>query len=145
MFSSFWFSCSSTMDSCIETNPPNQWHTTFHKTVKVSEFLYHSRNISSKVLLPHRTKPRTKPGFFSFCRTYLHTPANLKAGGDGGVLIVCSFGVSNQVVPAGEHLPAEGEVSFLGSVPSLIGITSHSYREENQTYLHCLWTFRKCR
>lgn len=59
-------------------------------------------------------------------KTTLHTPANLEAGGDGGVLIVCRLRVSYQVVPAGEHLPAEGEVPLLSSVPSLICITSHS-------------------
>lgn len=64
-------------------------------------------------------------GLGLFCKTTLHTPANLEAGGDGGVLIVCSLRVSYQVVPAGEHLPAEGEVALLSSVPSLICITSH--------------------
>lgn len=57
--------------------------------------------------------------------------ANLEAGGDGGVLIVGSFRVSYQVVPAGEHFPAEGEVPLLSSVPSLICVTSHPERKEN--------------
>lgn len=68
-----------------------------------------------------------------FCKTTLHTPANLEAGGDGGVLIVCSLRVSYQVVPAGEHLPAEGEVALLSSVPSLICITSHPEETEPDT------------
>lgn len=57
--------------------------------------------------------------------TNIHTPANLEASGNGGILVVCSLRVSYQVVPAGEHLPAEGEVSLLCSVPSFICITSH--------------------
>ena len=57
--------------------------------------------------------------------TNIHTPANLEASGNGGVLVVCSLRVSYQVVPAGEHLPAESEVSLLCSVPSFICITSH--------------------
>lgn len=56
---------------------------------------------------------------------HAHTHANLKAGGYGGVLIICSFGVSYEVVPAGEHLPAEGELSFITPISSLICITSH--------------------
>lgn len=57
--------------------------------------------------------------------THTHTPTYLKAGGNGSVLIVCSLRVSDQVVPAGEHLPAEGELSLLRPIPSFIWVTSH--------------------
>lgn len=51
--------------------------------------------------------------------------SDLEAGGDGGVLIVCSLRISYQIIPAGEHLPAEGEFSLLCSITSFICITSH--------------------
>lgn len=123
MFSSFWFSCSSTMDSCIGTNPTIQWNTTFDQTVKCLHGSSIFKTYVQRSSLPHSAKP--------FCKTDLQIPANLEAGGDGGVLIVCSFRVSYQVVPAGEHLPAEGEVPLLSSVPSLICVTSHPERKEN--------------
>lgn len=62
------------------------------------------------------------PHIFS---TVLHTPANLEVGGNGGILVVRSLWVSNQVVPASEHLPAEGEVSLLCPITSFICIASH--------------------
>lgn len=54
-----------------------------------------------------------------------NTPADLEAGGDGGIFVVCSLRVSYQVVPAGEHLPAEVEIPLICSVSSLIRITGH--------------------
>lgn len=50
---------------------------------------------------------------------------DLEAGGDGGVLVVCGLRVSYQIIPAGEHLPAEGEFPLLPSITSFICITSH--------------------
>lgn len=55
--------------------------------------------------------------------------SDLEAGGDRGVLIVCSLGVSYQIIPAGEHLPAEGEFSLLSSITSFVCITSHAERK----------------
>lgn len=57
---------------------------------------------------------------------------DLEAGGDGGVLIVCSLRVSYQIIPAGEHLPAEGEFSLLRSITSFICITSHPEKKRHE-------------
>lgn len=51
--------------------------------------------------------------------------SDLKAGGNRGILIVRGLRVSNQIIPAGEHFPAEGKFSFLSSITSFICITSH--------------------
>lgn len=67
---------------------------------------------------------------------------HLEAGGDGGVLIVCSLRVSYEVVPACEHLPAEGEVAFLSSVASLVCVTSHPERRVSAVLLkYCVENF----
>lgn len=50
---------------------------------------------------------------------------NLEAGGDGGKFIVCSFRVSNQIIPAGEHFPAEIKAVIISNT-TLICITGHS-------------------
>lgn len=50
----------------------------------------------------------------------------LKAGGDRGKLIVCSFSVSYQVIPAGEHLPVKIEAVVISNA-GLICITCHPY------------------
>lgn len=49
---------------------------------------------------------------------------NLEAGGDGSKLIVCCFSISYQVVPAGEHFPAEIEAVIIAD-PWFICITCH--------------------
>lgn len=60
--------------------------------------------------------------------------SDLEAGGDGGVLIVCSLRVSYQIIPAGEHLPAEGEFSLLRSITSFICITSHPGKKRHESH-----------
>lgn len=75
-----------------------------------------------------------------FLSTYLQCcplagcDSHLEAGGDRGVLIVCSLRVSYQIVPAGEHFPAEGEFSLLCSITSFVCIPSHS--EKNRDEVH---------
>lgn len=54
------------------------------------------------------------------CRGYL------EAGGDGGVLVVSGLCVANEVIPACEHLPAEGELPFLSITTAYISIFGHS-------------------
>lgn len=51
--------------------------------------------------------------------------ANLEACCNGGILIVCSLGVSNQVVPAGKHFPTKSELSFICTITSFICVSSH--------------------
>lgn len=50
--------------------------------------------------------------------------AHLETGGDGGKLVVCSFRVSYQVVPAGEYFPAEIKAVIISN-PRFICITGH--------------------
>lgn len=52
------------------------------------------------------------------------TNTHLETGGDGGKLVVCSFRVSYQVIPAGEHFPAEIKAVIISN-PRLIRITGH--------------------
>lgn len=50
----------------------------------------------------------------------------LEAGGDGGVLVVSGFGIADEVVPTGEHLPGEGELAFFPVSSADVSIFSHS-------------------
>lgn len=49
----------------------------------------------------------------------------LEAGGNGGIFIVGCLWIPNQVIPAGEHLEAEGEVSTLPLTCTALGIAGH--------------------
>lgn len=70
----------------------------------------------------------------------IHMYTYLKTGGNGGIFIICSLGVSYQVVPAGEHLPAKDKVILLCSVSSYIGITSHpEMKRKNRWNTANLW------
>lgn len=50
---------------------------------------------------------------------------HLEAGCDGGVLVVCRLGVADEVIPAGEHLPSEGELAFVSVAAANICILGH--------------------
>lgn len=51
---------------------------------------------------------------------------DLEASSDGGIFIIRSLRISYEVVPAGEHLPGESELT-IGIIPSTnICIFSHS-------------------
>lgn len=49
----------------------------------------------------------------------------LEAGGDGCKLVVCCLWVANEVVPAGEHFPAENEVVIVPVCCAFVGIACH--------------------
>lgn len=49
----------------------------------------------------------------------------LEAGGNGGIFIVGCLWIPNQVIPAGEHLEAEREVSTLPLTRTALGIAGH--------------------
>lgn len=50
---------------------------------------------------------------------------HLEAGCDGGVLVVRRLGVANEVIPAGEHLPGEGELAFVSIAAANICVLGH--------------------
>lgn len=64
--------------------------------------------------------------------------ADLEAGGDGGILVVRSLRISDEVIPAGEELPAEGESAVLGSVSPLVGIPRHANMEAHRGQIQWL-------
>lgn len=51
--------------------------------------------------------------------------AYLEAGGDGDIFVVSRLWIPNQVIPAGEHLEAECEVSILPLTCTALGIAGH--------------------
>lgn len=51
--------------------------------------------------------------------------AYLEAGGDGGIFVVGRLWIPNQVIPAGEHLEAEREVSALPVARTALAIAGH--------------------
>lgn len=53
------------------------------------------------------------------CNTYF------KAGGDGGVLVVSSLCIANEIVPAGKHLPSKGELAVFTIPTPHICVFSH--------------------
>lgn len=60
----------------------------------------------------------------------------LEAGGDGCKLVVCCLWVSNEVVPACEHFPAENKVLIVPICCAFIGIACHPVKIQDQ--LNCL-------
>lgn len=50
---------------------------------------------------------------------------HLEAGCDGGVLVVRRLGVADEVIPACEHLPGEGELAFVSIAATNIRVLGH--------------------
>lgn len=50
---------------------------------------------------------------------------HLEAGCDGGVLVVSGLCIADEVIPAGEHLPGEGELTFVSVATANICILGH--------------------
>ena len=67
-----------------------------------------------------------------------HQGPDLETGGDGGKLIVCSFRVSYQVVPAGKHLPAEIKAVIISN-PRFIRITGHPLIGNRNRFSRASW------